>query len=121
MLHDLHPVTKAKGFAQEFKEFAVKGNMIDLAVAVVVGTAFNKIVDSLVNDIIMPAIAMAFGKPDFSYFVVGSIKIGSFVNSLVNFLIVALTIFVTIKVVTRLLPHRNVQEVVVAPKTPEQK
>lgn len=100
-----------KNFFHEFKTFAVKGNVIDLAVGVVIGTAFNKIVDSLVNDIIMQAIAASFGKPDFANIVWhingGAIKIGSFVNNIVNFFIVALSVFVAIKLVNRFLPNRN--------------
>ncbi len=98
--------TKATGFLNEFKTFAVKGNVIELAVAVVIGTAFNKIIDSLVNDVIMQAIAMIFGKPDFSTIMLGAVKIGSFINSLVNFIIVALSIFVAIKFVNRFIPSR---------------
>ena len=98
--------TKATGFLNEFKTFAVKGNVIELAVAVVIGTAFNKIIDSLVNDVIMQAIAMIFGKPDFSTIMLGAVKIGSFINSLVNFIIVALSIFVAIKFVYRFIPSR---------------
>ena len=53
------------GFMQEFKEFAIKGNVIDLAVGVIVGSAFGKIVDSIVSDLIMPVVGLAFGKLDF--------------------------------------------------------
>jgi len=110
---------KAQGFWGEFRTFAVKGNVIDLAVAVVIGTAFNNIVNSLVNDVIMQAIAMIFGKPDFSSIVIGAIKIGSFVNNVVNFFIVAFSVFLAIKFVTKFMPHRNVQEVM--PASPEAK
>src|SRR5205085_12289450 len=54
------------GFVKEFKEFAVKGNVIDLAVGVIIGGAFGKIVDSIVNDLVMPLVAAVIGKPDFS-------------------------------------------------------
>jgi len=59
------------GFIKEFKEFAVKGNVVDLAVGVIIGGAFGKIVDSVVNDLVMPIVAAIIGKPDFSnvYFV----------------------------------------------------
>lgn len=102
--------SKAKGFLDEFKAFAIKGNVIDLAVAVVIGTAFNKIVDSLVNDVVMPAIAMIFGKPDFSEIMLGAIKIGSFTNNVINFLIVALSVFVAIKFVTKIMPAKKAEE-----------
>lgn len=96
-----------KNFIQEFKTFAIKGDVIDLAVGVVIGTAFNKIVDSLVNDVIMQAIAAIFSKPDFSAIVInvhgGVIKIGSFINNIISFLIVALSVFVAIKMVNKFL------------------
>lgn len=91
----------AKGLLSEFKEFAMQGNVIDLAVGVVIGAAFNKIVTSLVEDIIMPAIAAIFGSPDFSSMVLGNIKIGNFINNIVNFLIVGFSIFMVIKFVLR--------------------
>lgn len=92
---------KAKGFIEEFKTFALKGNLIDLAVAVVIGTAFNTVVNSLVNDIIMQAIAWAFGKPNFSSIVLGPIQVGTFITELINFLIIALSVFVVLKFVLR--------------------
>lgn len=108
---------------KEFKEFAVKGNVIDLAVGVIIGAAFGKIVDSLVKDIIMPIIGAVFGKIDFSnmYVVLGSIPAGvannladlqkagvpvlaygNFVTIVINFLILAFVIFMMIKQVNRL-------------------
>lgn len=92
-----------KNFIEEFKAFAIKGNAIELAVGIVIGTAFNNIVTSLVNDIIMQGIAMIFGKPDFSEIVLGALKVGNFINAIVNFLIVALSVFVAIKAVNKLL------------------
>ncbi len=112
----IHPKAKVKTFFDEFTAFALKGNVLDLAVGVVIGTAFNKIVDSLVNDIIMQAIAMIFKQPDFASIVFaangGVIKIGAFLNNLVNFLIVALSVFVAIKVINRIRPKHE------APATP---
>jgi large conductance mechanosensitive channel len=93
---------KAKGFLDEFKTFAIKGNALELAVGLVIGTAFNAIVQSLVNDLIMGAIAQIFGKPDFSAFAYGAIKYGSFINALVNFLIVGLSVFVAVKAINKL-------------------
>ena len=91
---------------KEFKEFAMKGNIMDLAIGVVIGGAFQKIVTSLVNDIIMPAIAIFTGKVDFSdlVFIIGnsSIKYGSFITTIVDFLIIAFSIFIAIRVITKL-------------------
>ena len=91
---------------KEFKEFATRGNIIDLAVGVVIGGAFQKIINSLVNDIIMPAISMISGKVDFSdmMFQVGSvsIKYGNFITEIVNFLIIAFSIFLAITYVNKL-------------------
>ena len=85
---------------KEFKKFATKGNIMDLAVGVVIGGAFQSIINSLVNDIIMPAISMITGKVDFSdmMFTVGevSIKYGNFITAIVNFLIIAFSIFLAI-------------------------
>lgn len=94
-------------FVDEFKAFAIKGNAIELAVGIVIGTAFNGVVNSLVNDIIMQAIAMLFGQPNFASISIGAIRIGNFINTLVNFLIVALSVFVTIKAMNRLLPRKQ--------------
>ncbi len=93
-----------KNFIEEFKAFAIKGNAIELAVGIVVGTSFNAVVTSLVNDVIMQAIAMIFGQPDFSSIMIGAVKIGSFINSLVNFLIVTLSVFVAIKAMNKIMP-----------------
>ena len=91
---------------KEFKEFATRGNIIDLAVGVVIGGAFQKIINSLVNDIIMPAISIISGKVDFSdmMFEVGSvsIKYGNFITEIVNFLIIAFSIFLAITYVNKL-------------------
>lgn len=108
---------------QEFKAFAVKGNVVDLAVAVIVGGAFGKIVDSLVNDIIMPIVGAIFGKLDFSnlFIVLGQVPAGtpptlaavrkagvpvlaygSFITVLVNFLILAFIIFLMVRMIIRL-------------------
>lgn len=85
---------------KEFKKFASKGNIMDLAVGVVIGGAFQSIINSLVNDIIMPAISIITGKVDFSdmMFTVGdaSIKYGNFITAIVNFLIIAFSIFLAI-------------------------
>lgn len=97
---------------KEFKQFAMKGNAIELAVAVMVGTAFNKIVTSLVNDILMPPIGILIGKVDFVdlEWVIReaengaklSIKYGAFLQTVFDFLIIALTIFVVMKLYNKM-------------------
>ncbi len=107
-------------FFAEFREFAVKGNAMDLAIGVVIGAAFQKIVDSLVNDIIMPPIGAITGQVDFkdlflnlSSTPVASLveakakgiptwNYGLFVNQIVNFVIVAFALFLMVKVMNRL-------------------
>lgn len=89
----------------EFKEFAMKGNVLDLAIAVVIGGAFGKIVTSLVNDLIMPLVGLLMGGLDFAglSLQVGSavVKYGAFIQSVVDFLIIAFSIFLVIKAVNR--------------------
>lgn len=91
---------------KEFKEFALKGNIMDMAIGVIIGGAFQKIVTSLVNDIIMPAIAVFTGKVDFSDLVVtignSSIKYGNFITTIVDFLIIAFSIFIAIRTINKL-------------------
>jgi large conductance mechanosensitive channel len=80
-----------------FREFILRGNVVDLAVAVVIGTAFTGIVNSLVKDIINPLIAAIFNKPDFSYLVLeingGKITYGNFLNQLISFLLIAASVY----------------------------
>lgn len=91
---------------KEFKEFAMRGNIMDLAVGVIIGGAFQGIVNSLVNDIIMPAIAIFTGKVDFSELTLtigkSSIKYGSFITAVVNFLIIAFSIFLVVRYINKL-------------------
>ena len=95
-----------KKFFGEFKEFVSKGNVIDLAVGVVIGGAFGKIVSSLVDNIIMPLVGLVIGGVDFSSLSVtvkgASIKYGLFIQNVVDFLIVALCIFIFIKAINSL-------------------
>lgn len=90
----------------DFKAFAMKGNVIDLAVAVVVGGAFNKIVSSLVSDIIMPLAGVLTGGVNFSGLSItlgeAAIKYGSFIQSVIDFLIIALSIFFAIRILGKL-------------------
>jgi large conductance mechanosensitive channel len=107
------------GIAAEFKEFATKGNVVDLAVGVIIGAAFGKIVDSLVGDLIMPIVGLIFGGLDFSnHFIplagqtattlveakkAGAVfAYGNFVTVLVNFVILAFIIFMMVKQINRL-------------------
>jgi len=95
-----------KGFVEEFKAFAMKGNVIDLAVAVVIGAAFGKIVSSLVDNIITPLIGLLMGGVNFSglSYSVGEavITYGMFIQAIIDFVIVALVIFMVIKAISRL-------------------
>jgi large conductance mechanosensitive channel len=90
---------------KEFREFAVKGNAFDLAVGVIIGAAFGKIVSSLVTDIIMPVFGLLLGKVNFStlVFTVGSstIKYGSFIQAIVDFVIIAFVIFLMVKQINK--------------------
>lgn len=97
---------EARGFLKEFKAFALRGNVIDLAVAVVVGTAFNKIVSSLVDNIVMPILGVLLGGIDFRDWAlrVGDAYVGygSFLQSVIDFVIIAFSIFLAIKVLRSL-------------------
>ena len=105
-------------FFQEFREFAVKGNVVDLAVGLIIGAAFGKIVSALVDDVIMPPIGMLLGQVDFSdlFISLGQefaslaaartagapvIAYGSFINTVINFVIVAFAVFLLVKQVNR--------------------
>lgn len=94
-----------KGFVDEFKAFAMKGNVVDLAVAVVIGAAFGKIVSALVDSIIMPLVGVLLGGRDFSSMAVmvgdASITYGAFIQAVVDFIIVALVIFMVIKAINK--------------------
>ena len=126
------------GMMKEFREFAIKGNVVDLAVGVIIGAAFGKIVDSVVNDLIMPIVSAIFGKLDFSnlFVVLGQVPAGTpqtldalkkagvpvlaygnFITVAVNFAILALIIFLMVRQINRL----RREEPVVAPPaaTPE--
>ena len=87
---------------QEFKEFAIKGNVVDMAVGVVIGGAFGAIVSSVVEDIFTPIIGAIFGQPDFSAIHLGPVMIGNFINAVINFLIIALCLFSVVKAMNKL-------------------
>jgi len=130
------------GIIREFRDFAKRGNVVDLAVAVVIGGAFGKIVSSLVNDVVMPPIGLALGKVDFSnlYIFLGDaaakpadgfldaaaakaagpvIHVGNFVQASVDFIIVAFVIFLMIKAINRL--NRPAPTPAAAPAAPTTK
>ncbi len=101
------------GIVQEFKEFAVKGNMVDMAVGLIIGGAFGTIVKSLVTDIIMPPIGLALGGVDFSNIKVllkgtlgakdaVTMNVGTFINNIISFLIIAWAVFLVVKVINAL-------------------
>jgi large conductance mechanosensitive channel len=85
----------------EFKQFAMKGNVLDLAVGVIIGGAFGKIVSSLVQDVIMPIVGLLIGNVDFSKLAYGKLKYGLFIQSVVDFLIISFSIFLFIKFINR--------------------
>ncbi|MBQ9271271.1 MAG: large-conductance mechanosensitive channel protein MscL [Alphaproteobacteria bacterium] len=96
-----------KNFFNEFKTFAMRGNVMDMAVGIIIGAAFGKIVNSLVEDVIMPPIGWALGKVDFSDLVLKlnedvAIKYGAFLNTVISFIIVAFAVFILIKAVNTL-------------------
>jgi len=94
------------GWVKEFKEFALKGNMVDLAIGVILALAFGKVVNSLVSDILMPPLGFLLGGADFSALSaqLGSVEIkyGLFINALISFLIISFTIFLVVKGMNRL-------------------
>lgn len=125
------------GFAKEFKEFAIKGNVMDMAVGVIIGGAFGKIITSVIDDLVMPVVGAIIGKPDFSslYLVLkGDVppgtkleearKIadtsifayGNFITIAINFLLLALVIFMMVKAINKL--KRNQEAAPAAPPEP---
>ena len=125
------------GLFQEFKEFALRGNVVDLAVGLVIGAAFGAIVNSLVADVIMPPIGLLMGNVDFSDLFINLlgqdypslaaaraagapvIAYGAFLNAVINFIIVALAIFVLVKGMNQL-RRKQAEEPAEAPEAPRQ-
>lgn len=107
---------------QDFKKFAVKGNVMDLAVAVIIGGAFGKIVTSLVNDLVMPIIGVILGGVSFAdlELQVGNavIKYGTFLQSVLDFLIISLTIFMFVRLLTNLKKKEPAPPAAVEPPAP---
>jgi large conductance mechanosensitive channel len=100
------------GFMKEFKEFAMKGNVIDLAIGIIIGGAFGKIVSSFVSDVIMPPIGLLLGGVDFQQLTVPlkyaadgtvavALRYGMFINTIIDFVIIALAIFMVVKGINR--------------------
>jgi large conductance mechanosensitive channel len=115
------------GMLKEFKEFAVKGNMIDMAVGIIIGAAFGKVVSSLVKDVLMPPLGLLIGGVDFTDLAITlkaaadgaeavTLNYGAFIQTIVDFLIVAFAIFVAIKVINTL--KRKEEEAAAAPPKP---
>lgn len=90
-------IGKGSEMLKEFKEFALKGNMIDLAVGIIIGVAFGAIVSSLVDDVFMPVIGLIIGGVDFSALMLGPMSIGLFINAVVKFIIIAFVLFLVVK------------------------
>lgn len=119
-----------KKFFNEFKEFALKGNALELAIGVIIGGAFNQIVTSLVNDIIMPVFGILVGGNISEQAILLAegvtedanvyLRWGAFLQSMINFLIIAFTIFVFIKVISQFNKKRVEEETVVEEVTPSE-
>lgn len=100
---------KKAGWISEFKTFMMRGNVLDMAVGVVIGSAFTAIVTSVVENLLTPVIALIMGKTDFSSIVVGPFGIGAVINAIVTFLITAFVVFWIVKAVNRLAPKKEEQ------------
>ncbi len=105
---------------KEFKDFIMRGNVMDLAVAVIIGAAFTAIVNSLVNDIIMPIIGAILGGVDFTSLAIAvgdaTITYGNFIQAIINFLLIALVLFLIIRAINRM--SRKKEEAPAAPPEP---
>ncbi len=114
---------KAKGLIKEFKEFISKGNVVDMAVGVIIGSAFGKIVSSLVNDIFMPLIGVIIGGIDFTNLTLkvkdASINYGMFIQNIIDFLIVALCVFIFVKIINKFHFKKKEETVKEEPKKDE--
>lgn len=104
---------KSKGLVDEFKTFIKRGNVIDLAVGVIIGSAFSSIVSSLVDDILMPLLGIVLGGYDFSELSIkigqSTIKYGMFIQNIINFLIIAFCVFIFVKTLNKL--EHNKEEI----------
>jgi large conductance mechanosensitive channel len=113
-------IERFKRYGDEFKAFAMRGNVIDMAVGIIIGAAFGKIVDSLVNDVIMPPLGWLMGRVDFSKLVLSistgegtdpvNINYGVFINTIISFILVAFAVFLIIKAVNKLKAEEKAEE-----------
>lgn len=114
---------KVKGFFNDFKSFIKRGNVMDLAVGVVIGTAFGKIVTSLVNDIIMPLVGLLIGGQDFKNLSIkinnSTIAYGSFIQNIVDFLIISFFVFVFIRLLNNLFKKKEIEDKKAENKAPD--
>ena len=112
------------GFIKEFKEFAVKGNVMDMAVGVIIGGAFGKIVTSLVDDILMPIIGTLTGGINFADLAItvgeANIKYGTFIQNIIDFAIIAFSIFLMLKGINKLNRKKEEEAAPAAPAGPTQ-
>ena len=99
-----------KSFIKEFKAFALTGNVFDMAIGIILGGAISALVKSLVDNVISPIIGMTFGTPDFSRITLGPIMIGSFINAIIAFLILAFILFLMIKGINKMKKKPVVEE-----------
>ena len=104
-----------KKIINEFKEFIERGNVIDLAVGVVMGSAFSKIVSSVVDDLLMPVIGVVIGGIDFSSLKItfknADIRYGLLLNNIINFLIISLCIFIIVKIINKLTRKKETKKI----------
>lgn len=102
---------------KDFKEFVMRGNVMDMAIGIIIGTAFGKIISSLVSDILMPPIGFIMGKVDFSNLVITLhektatspavvISYGTFINTIINFIIIAFSVFIIVKQMNKIKPSK---------------
>lgn len=105
---------------QGFKDFLMRGNVVDLAVAVIIGGAFGQVVNSLVADVLTPLIGALGGAPDFSALKLGPVALGKFINAVVNFLVVAAAIYFLVVMPMREVGKRVKGEVAPPPEPPEE-
>jgi large conductance mechanosensitive channel len=106
---------------QEFKQFAMRGNVMDLAVGVIIGGAFGKIVSSLVSDIIMPPISKLSGGINFTDLAWGGVRYGAFIQNIVDFLIIAAAIFLMVKAMNKLERKKQAEPAKVAELSTQEK
>jgi large conductance mechanosensitive channel len=118
------------GMVKEFRDFAMRGNVVDMAVGIIIGAAFGKIVSSFVNDVLMPPLGVLLGGVDFSELAVTlkeasgdvaavTLKYGSFIQTIVDFVIIAFAIFIAVKVMNSLKKQQEAAPAAPPPPAPE--